>query len=83
MRPANYRVDVEDEMTVTIRDIGPWDEHMTVTNDVERVVRDLHELDLQCRRLYYYDSEGELDEILHDGNGRFLGFAAGVGDCAR
>lgn len=75
MRTANYRVEYEDETSVTIRDLGPWDEHPTVTNDAERVVRDLHGMGLQCRRLYYYDSGGQLDELLHDGHGEFLGFA--------
>ena len=31
------------------------------------------------RRLFYYDSDGALDELKHDGAGRFLGFAPGIG----
>ena len=61
-----------------IRDIGPWDQHPSVTNDAEGVVERL----LASRRLqpgirlFYYDSEGVLDELRHDGT-RFIGFAPG------
>ncbi|MCC6671076.1 MAG: hypothetical protein IT458_08445 [Planctomycetes bacterium] len=59
-----------------IRDVGPWDLYPTVTNDAENVVRTLlaSRLLLPGQRLHYYDSEGQLAEILiHDG--RFAGFA--------
>lgn len=61
-----------------IRDAGsPWDVHLTVTNDVERVVDDLrnHGFLNHGRRLYCYDSDNTLDEILLDGDAKFKGFA--------
>jgi len=61
-----------------IRDLGPWNEHLTVTNDVEWVVKQLfatHAL-LAGQRLFYYDSDGRLDEILVK-DGKFVAFAAG------
>jgi hypothetical protein len=85
-RRANYHILVKDEpdgpgyspgreRPLVIRDVGPWDEHLTVTNDAERVVEDLIFQGLlpPGRRLIYYDSEGELTETLIE-NGKFVGF---------
>lgn len=75
---AHYIMEKEDEKTVVITDVGTT--HMSVTNDAEAVVCDLHEKGiLRGRRLFYYDSEGRLDELVHDGHGRFLSFAPGSG----
>lgn len=65
-----------------IRDIGPQNVFLTVTNDVEAVVRYLIELGeigdaKPARRLFYYDSEGFRDEINFLGDGTFLGFTVG------
>ncbi len=61
---------------VTISDIGPHTLHKTVTNDAEYVVAKLKELGFikAGRRLFYYDSDGEKSELLHDGE-RFVGYA--------
>ncbi len=80
MRRARYTV-VEDQpgQPLVIRDLGPWDEHPTITNDAEGVVAELHlsgHLPAD-RRLFYHDSEGSLDEILLDAAGCFAGFAPG------
>lgn len=70
---------------IVIRDTGaPWDRCATVTDDAEHVVRIV---DTWWRlsvgtRLYYYDSEGFLDELLHNGAGGFMGFAPGPGRAA-
>lgn len=63
-----------------IKDLGPWDKHPTITNDVEAVVDDLVRQGLlpEGRRLFYYDSEGNRDEILVVG-GKFAGFKPGPG----
>ena len=62
---------------LTIRDLGPHDRHKTITNDAEYLVRVLsHRGVLEAgRRLCYYDTQGELAELVHDGRGRFLRFA--------
>lgn len=76
MTRARYMVEKEDEQSVTIADVGS--QSMSVTNDAEAVVQELHERGvLRGRRLYYYDSQGQLDELKHDGSGRFTGFAPG------
>lgn len=69
---ANYVVAYTDDTTVCIRDVGPWDRHLTVTNDAERVVDELW-VALNGRFLKYYDSEGELGEIIVR-DGKFAGF---------
>ena len=63
MKHANYRVEVSARRYLIIRDIGPWDEHPTVTNDVEHVVKELAP-DLGDRRLVYFDSEMNATEIV-------------------
>lgn len=73
---ANYRVIRATSDVVVIEDLGPWDEHMTVTNDAEHVVRELAAY-VGSRHLLYFDSEGTLDElVIRDGT--FAGFAPGA-----
>jgi len=74
---ARYELVREDAEGVLIRDLGPWDRHSTVTNDAEQVVAELVPM-LQGRRLYYFDSNGELDELVIR-DGRFSGYAPGPG----
>jgi hypothetical protein len=51
---------------------------MTITNGVEYVVQYLHQkYDLGKRRLFYKDTEGRIDEIVHNGKGDFIDFSAG------
>lgn len=59
-----------------ILDMGPWDRYPTITNDAEALVEALREAGYlpDGRKLIYYDSEGELGEILVK-NGAFAGFA--------
>jgi len=46
----------------------------SVTNQADQVVRHFNDLGMGVRRLYYYDTDGKLDELEHDGKGKFLGF---------
>lgn len=80
-KASNYVI-VEDDFTqekpLVIKDVGPWDRYLTVTNGAEQVVADLvamGKLPLG-RKLLYYDSDGVLDEILIV-NGKFAGFKPG------
>jgi hypothetical protein len=73
-----YAIEVDGPAYVVIRDLGPWTEHRTITNDVETVVRDLAPI-LGSRRVFYYDSIGRLDEIVVAG-ARFVRFIAGGPD---
>jgi hypothetical protein len=79
MARARYET-VDEESTsevLVIRDVG-GSRAMTVTNDAESVVAELHQhYGLGARKLLYYDSSGDLDELVHDGAGRFVGFAPG------
>lgn len=64
---------VESETTpeiLVIRDLGPWDAAPTITNSIEAVIEWLktHGLLPPGRRLFYYDSHGELTEaVIKDG----------------
>lgn len=80
-RHANYLIHnpfAPEWNPLVIRDIGPWDRYMTITNDAEHVVEELVSKGVlpAGRRLLYYDSEGELDELLVK-DGKFAGFAPG------
>ena len=80
-RNAQYLI-VRDVLNypLIIQDVGPWDEHLTVTNDVEQVIKDLVKQGLlpAGRRLLYYGSEGPgIDEILIE-NYKFAGFRINI-----
>jgi len=76
---ANYEVINENKDSVIIKDIGPWDKYQTITNNAEGVVEELSYNNnrllspLGNRHIYYIDSSGVTDELLHR-NGRFVGF---------
>lgn len=70
---SRYEIVQETLDCVLIRDIGPWDRHLSVTNDAENVVAELAPM-LRGRRLEYFDSEGERDQLLVR-DGKFAGFA--------
>jgi hypothetical protein len=80
-RSPNYVI-VEDDYPqgkpLVIKDLGPWDWCLTVTNGAEQVVADLVAMGKlpPGRKLLYYDSDGVLDEILVV-NGKFAGFKPG------
>lgn len=73
-RRSMYTVVEETPEVLCIRDVGPWDEHLSVTNDAEEVVRELAPALKDGRRLEYYDSDGHRDQILIK-DGKFAGFA--------
>lgn len=75
MRPASYSIERETDSYILLRDEGPWDTHLTITNDAERVVAKLAKR-LAGRGLYYIDSQGDIDEIVVR-NGLFAGFYPG------
>jgi len=74
-RPANFCIVSELEDRIVLEDLGPWDRHLTITNDAENVVEKLVSK-LNGRRLLYYDSEGELTELIIK-DGKFSTFAPG------
>jgi hypothetical protein len=72
MKRANYIIEEINDHRILIRDLGPWSEHPTVTNDAELVVADLAD-QLNGRELHYIDSEGDTDALLVK-DGKFAGF---------
>lgn len=73
MKIANYQIVESSSDMVLIRNVGPLDKYMTVTNAAEQVVAEMI-LTLADRRLEYIDSEGERAQLLVKG-GKFAGFA--------
>jgi len=70
---AHYRIIEDEPEYIIIEDVGPWDQHKTITNDVESVVRELAK-GLGDRKLFYVDSSGIIDRILVL-DGKFNGFS--------
>ena len=81
MAAARYRIqeDIRGRPLI-IEDVGPWDQHMTITNDIENVITDLIFSGKLTtgRRLFYFDSEGELTEALWSEEDGFKGYRPGV-----
>lgn len=76
---ANYSIVRSDAESITIRDEG-GPTNASVTNDAENVVQEMLTLHgLGERRLFYYDSQGDLDEIVVV-SGEFAGFRRGPRD---
>jgi len=77
VKGENYVIVADSKEKIVIRDIGPWDRYATVTNAAEGVVEELFRRGVlpQGKLLLYYDSSGDLDQLLHDGAGVFTGFA--------
>lgn len=75
MSTVNYSIEKDHADYLILRDLGPWDNHMTITNAAKDVVEGVLHV-LGDRRLYYYDSEGSLGELLIKDN-EFNGFAPG------
>ena len=72
MRLPNYECVHCDNEILVLRDRGPWCTFPTITNAAEQLVEFLLPT-LGTRRLWYYDSRGELTEIVV-ADGRFAGF---------
>lgn len=86
MKGANYVIVSDNKACIVIQDVGPWDHYGTVTNAAEGVVVELYKrgvLSTKGKMLLYYDSSGELDQLLHDGLGKFTGFAPAPNDARK
>lgn len=70
---AHYYVDWVADTYVTLTDAN--DGAMSITNDAEAVVAEVHS-NYPGRRIFYVDTEGRIDELLHE-DGEFIGFAPG------
>lgn len=72
---GSYDYGVRDALVIRDMCVG-----MSLTNDAEAVVWNLRDQLTPLTRLFYYDSEGSLDELQHDGKGGFIGYAPGPPD---
>jgi len=76
-KKANYSVEELTDKAITLRDVGPHHQYMTITNAVESVVDEICQQygpDIGGRRLLYLDSDNELTEIIVR-NGKFVRFS--------
>lgn len=73
---AAFEVVAADEAVLVIRDMSNVSGGPTITNDAEWVVSSLFYGGMlkTGMKLMYYDSDGQLDELLHE-RGVFKGFA--------
>lgn len=78
---AHYEIVRETPSYILIRDLGTC---LSITNDAENVVRKLFADGLlePERLLYYIDTNGEVDQLEHDGK-KFIGFKPGGPDGKR
>jgi hypothetical protein len=75
---AEFSVITDNPSYILIKDVG-YIRSKTVTNDVEYVLEKLNAiLNIQNRRVFYIDSDGEQDEIVHS-RGRFKCFKSARG----
>jgi len=63
MNPAKYKTILDHPALVILEDLGPHDQHMTITNDADQIVL-LLASQLGRRKLYYLDSDKVLTQIL-------------------
>ena len=74
MRQANFDFNIIDQCVVIV-DLGPWDIHPTVTNDIEHVIEVVdQQLQLFSGKrvsefpVIYKDSDGEYTGVYTEGN---------------
>lgn len=74
-KPANFKILFRLKSAVVLRDNGPWEEHLTITNDIENVVQKLVESGdlLPGKQIHYYASDGKFTKALVK-DGKFAGF---------
>lgn len=69
---TNYSIVEQSDHRIVLQDMSEFANCKTITNAAEEVVQDLAPL-LGGRRLFYFDSSGELTELFVK-DGRFGGF---------
>jgi len=72
-RHANWKFIGATGEEVKLQDIGPWDKHLSITNDPEWVTAQCIKMGLGIRKLLYLDTGNEWTELLHNGK-KFTGF---------
>jgi len=75
---AEYDVIRDTAEYVFILDVGGNAGKRTVTNDADFIIQDLSDFidNFQNKRVFYTDTDGRIDEMLHNGN-HFTTFKAG------
>jgi len=59
MSKSNYYIIEQTDEYILLCDVGPWDQYLTITNNIENVCIELSEI-LGNKELRYINSENEL-----------------------
>lgn len=73
---AEFEIVINSDEFIVIRDVGA--DCRSITNDAEAVIKMLLAY-YADKRVFYFDSSGDLDELCHNGV-RFTGFSFGAPD---
>lgn len=75
---SSFEVDMIEPNFVLISDNTNEEGTVSITNDAENVIKWLNgQRILKGKRLFYIDTEGRVDELIHDGVGNFIDFRSG------
>jgi len=69
---ANYKIITNTNIFLLLKDIGPHDKFLSITNDAENVVKKVAPV-LDDRFLYYIDTNNEISELIVK-EGKFSSF---------
>lgn len=76
MTSAHYYYEIRDGVLCIWDLYGPGDTALTVTNDIESVLKEISGRGDMCSKVIYRDSTGTWDEIVVDSAMHFLDFRA-------
>jgi len=81
----HYEIAHQDHVYIMLKDLSNESGSVTVTNAAEKVIEQLqtlHGMDIRFKRVFYIDTKGSVDELLHafsslDSLSQFIGFKSG------
>lgn len=77
---SSFYIEIDRYGILLISDNCNKENTMSITNDAENVIKFLYKNKiLKNKRLFYIDSEGRIDELLHK-DGKFINFKSGFND---
>jgi len=64
-RISNYEILVNDEHEILLKDIGPWDTYLTITNNIDDILLELGTLLKNNINLYYINSDNITIKVIY------------------
>ena len=62
---ARYNL-TNNQNIIILEDLGPWDKHLTITNDIDNILKDLRYCLQDNASLLYYDSERNMIQVSYE-----------------